>query len=345
MMQLLTKILLLMSLISFLGCGQKPAVSDPSAQEAPVRLDKFYYTATHGYRGFTNRGYRAERLKNGKARITVELGNDRDRVFEAEAAILDSLGALVREYKMDKYKERYMPKFDVKDGDTWELSFDYSDGKHVYSNGYEAMPDKADEAFDKVEDLFAPWRDMEPAEDVPLVSFRYELHSQKEGTEVFWFKQDEYHNAVYYRELGSFDGWNYYCGDPQVLAKLAKELRYIRVCSYCGEDLSKENDSRPRWVAILEYADGSKFERMDYLDRDGGYNHRPPTNTERQLRYTAESIFQAEIERIGNLPPDQLGDHSRTTYDGNGKPQRTINYAGDGTVLNGYDYNDPMKDF
>ena len=84
---------------------------------------------------------------------------------------------------------------------------------------------------------------------------------------------------------------------------------------------------------------------MDYLDRDGGYDHRPPTNTERQLRYTAESIFNAEIERIGNLPPEQLGDHSCTSYNGKGEPQRTINYDGEGNVLNGRDYNNPDLDF
>jgi hypothetical protein len=247
---------------------------------------------------------------------------------------------------MDKYKERYMPKFDVKDGDTWEVSFDYSDGKHVFSSGYFTMPDKAGEAFDKVEDLFAPWRDMEPAEDVPLVSFRYELHSQDEGTEVFWFKQDEYHNAVYFRKLGSFEGWNYYCGDSKVLAELAKETRYIHACSYCGEDLSKEKTSRPRWIAILEYADGSKFELMDYLDRDSDdYKHRPPTNTEREIRQSAERHFLAEIERIGTLPPEQLGEHSRTTYKADGSPSRTINYSGDGTVLGGHDFDNPTVDF
>ncbi len=312
-------------------------------EESADRLQSFYHTATHGYRGFTNRGYRAERLKGGKARLTIELGDDRDRVFETDDAILDALEELITQYRMDKYKERYLPKFDVKDGDNWEVSFEYSDGKYVHSDGYFTMPKGANEAFDKVEALFAPWRDREP--DTALVSFRYELHSKDEGTEVFWFKKDAFHNAVYFRLPGTLEGWNYYCGDEKVLEKLDKEMRYIHACSYCGEDLSREDESRPRWVAILEYADGSKFELMDYLDRDGGYNHRPPTTTERVIRYAAENYFKEEIERIGNLPPEKLGEHSRTTYKANGKPGRTINYAGDGTVLNGHDYDDPMADF
>ena len=84
---------------------------------------------------------------------------------------------------------------------------------------------------------------------------------------------------------------------------------------------------------------------MDYLDRDGGYDHRPPTNTERVIRFEAEELFNKEIERIGTLSPEELGEHSCTTYNAKGEAQRTINYAGDGTVLNGRDYSDPDLDF
>ncbi len=337
-MNSVTKLILLMSMLSFFGC-QSPDILDGS-----VHLDSFYYTATHGWRGYTNRGYRAERLSADQVRITIELGDDRDRIFVTDAALMDSLEAIVKEYRMDRYKERYKPRFDVKDGDTWDLSLRFSNGKHVSSGGYEAMPKGADEAFQKVEDLFAPWRNRTPADDAALVSFRYELHGN-EGTEVFWFKKDEDHNAVYFRTLGSIEGWNYYCGDEKLLEKLADDMRWIHACSYCGEKLSEEDTSRPRWIAILEFADGSRFELLDYLDRDGGYKHRPPTTTERQIRYAAEEVFSKEIERIRALPPEQIGEHSCTTYNTKGKPQRTINYSGDGMVLNGYDYNNPDLDF
>ena len=345
-----TQLLLLMSLLSFFGCRHNPPTPEPVPLAQPaaggvVRLDSFYYTATHGYRGFTNRGYRAERLADGNVRITVELGDDRDRVFEADASVMDSLAALVQTYRMDRYKERYMPMFDIKDGDTWDFALNYSDGKRVRSGGYEALPSGGKEAFDKIEEFFAPWLNHGPSEDVALTAFRYELHNEK-GTEVFFFKKEESHNAVYYRNLGEWDGYNYYCGDPKVLEQLDKDLRYSRACSYCGEKLSEEDKSRPRWIAILEYADGSKYELMDYLDRKhDDYRHKPPTGTERAIRYLAERHFAAEIERIGTLPPEQLGEHSRTTYKADGTPSRTIRYAGDGTVLGGRDYDDPMVDF
>lgn len=326
------KLFVLMSLLSLLGC--RPSLST---------LDSFYYSATHGFRGFTNRGYRAERLDDGKTRITVELGDDRDRVFLAEASVMDSLEALVQTYRMDRYKERYKPMFDIKDGDTWDLSLKYSDGKTVRSGGYEALPANGREAFKEVEAFFAPWLNFAPAEDATLVAFRYELHNE-EGTEVFSFHGER--NAVYFRNLGSREGYNYYCGNPEVLTELDKDMREIHACSYCGEKLSEEDKSRPRWIAILTYSDGRMYELMDYLDRDSDdYKHRPPTNTEREIRQSAERHFAAEIERIGTLPPEQLGEHSCTTYKADGSPSRIIRYAGDGTVLGGRDFDNPNVDF
>ena len=342
-----TKFLLLMSLLSIFGCGgTHPAQSQDPASDGPVRLDSFYYTATHGYRGYTNRGYEAERQRDGSVRVTVELGDDRDRVTTADASFLDSLEAIVRAFRMDKYKENYKPKFDVKDGDSWSFRLKYSDGKTVNSGGYFVLPDNGREAFEKVEAFFAPCINIEPEDNKALVSFRYELHTQNEGSEVFSLKKGEGLTSLYFRLMGKLDGWNYYCADPTVLEKIAEELRDIHACSYCGGDLSKEDKSRPRWIAIIEYADGRTFELIDYLDRDHeNYRHMPPTNFERQLRHMAETLFQKEIERIGTLSPEEIGEHSCTTYDANGNRRRTINYAGDGTVLNGRDYDNPDLDF
>ena len=337
------KLLLVMSLFTFLGCGHKRPVLGPELDKN-VHVQSLYFSATHGYHAYSNIGYKAERLENESARVTVEVGNDRDRVFVAEASVLDSLEAIVREYKMDRYRERYMPMFDIKDGDTWDFSLKYSDGKRVRSGGYEALPTGGREAFNKVEAFFSPWLNREPSADAVLTAFRFELHSD-EGTEVFWFRKEKEHNAVYFRELGSFNGWNYYCGAPQVLQQLSDDMRSIHAPSYCGEKLSEEDTARPRWIAVLEYEDGQLFELMDYLDREGGYDHCPPTNTEREIRYSAEQRFSAELARIEALPDEARGEHSRTTYHADGTPSRIIRYAGDGTVLGGYDYDNPMNDF
>jgi len=338
-----------MSLLSFLGCG-RPA-PDPAGQpdKGERRLVKLEYGGTHGYRSHSNIDYTVERTKKGKTLLTIEVGNDRDRVFELDDTLMDTLDSLVTEYRMEKYDGKtFTPKMDVLDGDSWHLFMTFSDGKRASFHGYEATPPgKGAEGLGKIAGTLSDWLDKEPAEEVGLVSYRYELHNE-EGTEVYWFKKDKYHNAVYFRLMGSLEGWNYYCGDPELLVRMARVIRWAHMGSYTGEDLSKENTSRPRWVLIAEYENGVKIEAMDYLDRPTGdqwSRKEVPSVSERLLRNDTERYFGMEIERIGNLPPEAIGEHSCTSYDAKGKPTRTINYDGNGDVLNGRDYDNPDLDF
>ena len=340
------KIFILMSLLSFLGCGRPAPAPQPEGRHG--KLMSLEYGGTHGYHAYSNIDYRAERLEDGRTRITVMVGNDRDRVFEEDGSVMDSLEAIVYEYKMYKYDKTYTPKFEILDGDSWHLYMDLADGTHASCSGYEATPPgKGGEGLGKIEGFFLRWLYQEPAEEVALVSFRYEVHTE-EGDEVFTFKKGDDRCAVYIRTMGSNDGWNYYCGNPSLAIHLARAVRWGHMGSYTGEKLEKEDKSLPRWILVAEYENGQRIEAMDYLDRslsDSDWRHGVPSLSERELRYEAERFFQEELSRIRQLPPEELGEHSCTTYDAQGNPQRTLNYAGDGTVLNGRDYNDPDLDF
>jgi len=342
------KFLILMSLFSFLGCGRPAPAPAQQTEGRHGQLMKLEYGGTHGYHAYSNIDYKAERLENGRTRITVMVGNDRDRVFEEDGTLMDSLQAIVYQYKMYRYDGSYTPKFDVLDGDSWHLYMDFADGEHASCHGYEATPPgKGGEGLGKIEGFFSRWLNQEPAEEVALVSFRYELHTE-EGDEVFTFKKDEDRCPVYIRMMGSQEGWNYYCGDPDLSTHLARAVRWGHMASYTGESLEKEDTSLPRWILIVEYENGQRIEAMDYLDRELGANdwrYGVPSRSERELRYEAERYFELELSRIQQLPPEELGQHSCTTYDANGKPTRTITYSGDGTVIGGRDNDDPMLDF
>ena len=344
----MTKLLILMSLLSLLGCGRPSPDPEPQPVGRHGQLMKLDYGGTHGYHAYSNIDFLAERLENGKTRITVKVGNDRDRVFEEDGSVMDSLEAIVYQYKTYRYDGTYTPKFDILDGDSWHLYQDFSDGTHASCSGYEATPPgKGREAIGKIDGFFSRWLNQEPAEDVALVAFRYELHTA-EGDEVFTFKKGEDRCAVYFRTMGSNDGWNYYCGNPDLSASLARAIKWGHMGSYTGEKVKDEDTSRPRWILIAEYENGQKIEAMDYLERtlkDDDWVHGVPSLSERELRYEVERYFQKEISRISQLSPEEIGEHSCTTYDASGKPSRTIRYAGDGTVLGGRDYDNPDIDF
>ena len=131
------KLLLVMSLFSLLGCGHKNPALRPELDK-DVHVQSLYFTATHGYHAYSNIGYRAERLENGKTRVVVEVGDDRDRVFEAEGSVMDSLEALVREYRMNRFTGHYEPKMEVLDGDSWSMEICYTDGSSNACGGYMA---------------------------------------------------------------------------------------------------------------------------------------------------------------------------------------------------------------
>ena len=344
----MAKLLLLMSLLSFLGCGRPAPAPSPQSDLRHGQLMRLEYGGTHGYHAYSNIDFRAERLENGRTRITVMVGNDRDRVFEEDGSVMDSLESIVYTYKMYKYDKTYTPKFDILDGDSWHLYMDLADGTHASCSGYEAVPPgKGGEGLGKIEGFFSRWLNQEPAEEVGLVSFRYELHTE-EGDEVFWFKKGEDGCPIYFRTMGSNDGWNYHCGNPSLAIHMARAVRWGHMGSYTGEKLAEEDKSLPRWVLIAEYENGQRIEAMDYLDRtlkDGDWRHGVPSLSEQELRYEVERYFLEELSRINQLPPEELGEHSCTTYDAKGNPTRVIRYAGDGTVLGGRDYNDPDLDF
>lgn len=55
-------------------------------------------------------------------------------------ADMDSLKQIILDEKMYKYKERYLPKFEVLDGYGWHFQATFSDGTRIYSSGSNAWP-------------------------------------------------------------------------------------------------------------------------------------------------------------------------------------------------------------
>ena len=98
--------------------------------------------------------------------------------------------------------------------------------------------------------------------------------------------------------MGSNDGWNYYCGNPDLSAFLARAIKWGHMGSYTGEKVKDEDTSRPRWILFAEYENGQKIEAMDYLDRSTGDSWRlgVPSISEMGLRDSAERAFSDAIK-------------------------------------------------
>ena len=288
-MNLAAKYLFLMSLLAFLGCGHNaPGLPDD------VRLQYIRIGGTHGYHAYSNIDYIAERLDNGRTRVVVEVGNDRDRVFEADGSLMDTLESYVREYRMDRYKGHYRPKMDILDGDSWSLELSFSNGSSTSCSGYMAYPPRTGaEALGKAEGLLSRWLYQEPAEEVALTSFRYEWHD-KEGTEIYTFQKKDTVCSASVRLSGQDRSLCYEDVDEHLGERLANLIRWCHMASYTGEDLAREDRSRPRWILTAEYENGQKIVAMDYLDREPAaesWRQGVPSFSEMDLRNDTEQAF------------------------------------------------------
>ncbi|MGX8708592.1 MAG: hypothetical protein ACSW72_07560 [Bacteroidales bacterium] len=282
------RLLLVMSLLFFQGCGRP----------APAPLKSIYYSATHGYHAYSNIGYRAERLENGNTRVSVLVGNDRDRVFETEGSLMDSLEALVREYRMDRFKGHYEPKMDILDGDSWSMEICYTDGSSNSCGGYMAYPPRGAEGIFKTEGILSRWLYQEPAEEVALVSFRYE-YCDAEGSEAYAFQLKDTVCTAFMQPYGQAKGQTYDAVDPYLAKRIANEIRWNHMASYTGENRANEDKSRPRWILTAEYENGQKIETMDYLDRppEDRWQNDIPSISETGLRYSVQQTFSEILQQ------------------------------------------------
>ncbi len=282
------RLLLVMSLLFFQGCGRP----------APAPLKSIYYSATHGYHAYSNIGYRAERLENGNTRVSVLVGNDRDRVFETEGSLMDSLEALVREYRMDRFKGHYEPKMDILDGDSWSMEICYTDGSSNSCGGYMAYPPRGAEGIFKTEGILSRWLYQEPAEEVALVSFRYE-YCDAEGSEAYAFQLKDTVCTAFMQPYGQAKGQTYDAVDPYLAKRIANEIRWNHMASYTGENRADEDKSRPRWILTAEYENGQKIETMDYLDRppEDRWQNDIPSISETGLRYSVQQTFSEILQQ------------------------------------------------
>ena len=292
-------LLILMSLFSLSGCGQKNNAGPGPELDRDVHLQSVYYSATHGYHAHSNIGYRAERLESGNTRVIVEVGNDRDRVFEAEGAVMDSLEALVRKYRMHNFKGHYEPEMEIMDGDSWSMELVFTDGAVTSCGGYMAYPPKGAQGIGMTEGILSRWLYQEPAEEVALVSFRYEYHDA-DGYGVYAFEQKDSGGSAFVQPYGEAKGKTCEGLDDFLPKRLSNEIRWNHMASYTGGNPAEEDTSRPRWILRAEYANGQKVEAMDYLDRtpEDDWRHDVPSVSEMGLRSSTEQGFKEALRQM-----------------------------------------------
>lgn len=127
--------------------------------KTPERLTYFSF-GEHGSMANSGESYSLSITKDGQLSILIDEGMlSETKMLLPETTLLDSLLAIVKTYKMDKYKNDYRPPYDVFDGDSWSLYYSYDSGRSLSSGGYMAWPKNFSEARQAIVALLRPLRE------------------------------------------------------------------------------------------------------------------------------------------------------------------------------------------
>lgn len=162
------------------GCAtQKPETDNDMKTE---RLTYFSFDH-HNSMAMSGEKYKVTVLKDGRVNVVIDEGYPEEREFFLDdLAILDELMAVVKTYKMDKYKSDYKPLMQVFDGDSWSLYYKYDSGRNVSSGGYMAWPDNY---YEMRKALSAVFKKLRESEDGMLLMDYFKFTSKnKQGLDI-----------------------------------------------------------------------------------------------------------------------------------------------------------------
>jgi|GEM_PF-1302152 hypothetical protein len=322
------------------------------------KMEYFYYGRFNGMAIYSGEVFSVSTGKDGMVHIDIDEKKPNEKHIVTDyRKIFDELNQIVLENKMYTFKGSYMPEVEILDGDSWRFNVGYVEGENISASGYMAWPDGFREAIGAVKSYFDRWRLMptrngkvsaEDAEkflagfknqiDSEMTSFRYERYNYGKS-EVFYISKNENFTSLYFRKWGEFHGYDYTCGNPNTLIALKDVVNSEKLAGFPQTPLNKENTKRSRWLLEAHFADGSKIEIVDYIPEEALLDY------DASIMGLVENIFEEAIKAVEAKSPEEKGEYSITTYDAKGKAVQKINYSGEGVVLNGIDYDNPLNDF
>ena len=137
------------------------------------RLTYFSFDHHNTMARFNGEKYQVSAEKDGRIHFIIDEGYPDEKDFYVDdTTVFDDLLAIVKQYKMDKYKSNYQPSMRIFDGDSWSLYYRYDTRRSVSSGGYMDWPDNYDEARQAINEYFQKWRDY-AVETKRIDLFRY----------------------------------------------------------------------------------------------------------------------------------------------------------------------------
>ena len=254
------KNLLLLGLLSLLGScmSQNPQNNNTMNTE---RLTYFSFDHHNTMARFSGESYQVSTEKDGRIRIVIDesFPNEKDFYID-DTTIFDELLAIVKEFKMDKYKGHYQPMMEIFDGDSWSLYYKYNSGRSQSSGGYMDWPSNYHDARHALSAYFQKWRDYPvPAKEINL--FRYTCHNSQ-GCDIEYRMERGENEALLYMRNAELQLEQTLSVSNDNLAELQELVNIYRMKEETSRTTNDESASIYRF--FVEYNSGDTIDFQGY---------------------------------------------------------------------------------
>lgn len=164
------------------------------------RLVYFSFDHHNTMMQFVGEKYLVNTMNDGRIHVVIDEGFPGEKEFYLnDSSIFDSLLAIVKTYKMDKYKNDYKPPYQVFDGYSWSLYYKYDSKRSVSSGGYMGFPDNYRQMHTALSDYFKQWR--EYTDGVLAIDYlRFTCHNNQGRDEEYTIERGENEATVTLRD-------------------------------------------------------------------------------------------------------------------------------------------------
>ena len=225
------------------------------------RLTYFSFDHHNTMACFYGEKYQVSAMKDGRIHIIIDEGFPKEKDFYIEdTTIFDELTAIVKQFKMDKYKDNYQPMMRIFDGDSWSLYYKYDSGRSNRSGGYMAWPSNYHEARQAISEYFQKWR--EYAVELKRIDFFRYTSKNNQGCDIeYRLERGEEEATLYIRNAE-------YNTDQQLSVSndYLEELQELVNIYSLKDNISRttDDDSVTNYSYLVNYSNGDTIDIKGY---------------------------------------------------------------------------------
>ena len=248
-------------LLLVLMCSLASCIAQNPKEMKKERLTYFSYDHHNTMVWHSGEKYNVSTEKDGRIHIVIDEGYPEEKEFYIDdTTIFDELDSIIKAFKIHKWHDRYQPKMEIFDGDSWSIYFKYGSDKSKGSGGYMAWPDNYHAARHAISEYFQKWRDYPiPLKEINL--FRYTCKN-KQGRDIEYRLERGEQEAKLFIRNAEYDTDKEIAVSNDYLKELQELVNMYRLKDEYNR--TTDDDSASVYRFFISYNMGDTIDFTDY---------------------------------------------------------------------------------